>query len=318
MITGSAPTLAGTYTVDNYVLSAGDRVLVNSDVLDGSSNYVSGGNAANGIYVVGTGSWVRAEDMDQTTPLNEVNSSAVFVENGDMFADSGWVQVNAVSALGTDLIKFVQFNGAASITAGAGLTKTGNTLDVGAVDSTITVEANGIKVSDSYTTARDSVATSAVTSLSTAASTAISSEASVRASADSSLASRLSSEESARASGDTSLESRLSVEESNRTSGDSSLTSRVSTEESARASADTSLESRLSSEESARASGDSSLASRVSTEESARASGDSSLTSRISSEESARASGDASVLSSANSYSDSKIAALVDSAPELL
>ncbi len=113
-------TLSGTQTVDGVALVAGDRVLVKDQTTA----------TQNGIYVVAAGAWSRATDMDQTTPLNELNSAAVFVEQGTSQADTGWTQVNNVSTLGTDAVAFTQFNGAAGITAGTGLVKTGNTLDI--------------------------------------------------------------------------------------------------------------------------------------------------------------------------------------------
>jgi hypothetical protein len=113
-------TLSGAQTVDGVALVAGDRVLVKNQTTA----------SANGIYVVAAGAWTRSTDMDATTPINEVNSAAVFVEGGTTFADTGWTQVNNVSTLETDAIAFTQFNGASGITAGVGLVKSGNTLDV--------------------------------------------------------------------------------------------------------------------------------------------------------------------------------------------
>jgi hypothetical protein len=113
-------TLSGAQTVDGVALVAGDRVLVKNQTTA----------SANGIYVVAAGAWTRSTDMDATTPINEVNSAAVFVEGGTTFADTGWTQVNNVSTLDTDAIAFTQFNGASGITAGVGLVKSGNTLDV--------------------------------------------------------------------------------------------------------------------------------------------------------------------------------------------
>jgi len=70
----------------------------------------------------------------------------VFVEEGTANADSGWVLAsNQPITLGSTTLTFVQFSGAGQITAGAGLTKTGNTLDVGTADSgRIVVNADSI------------------------------------------------------------------------------------------------------------------------------------------------------------------------------
>ena len=170
--------------------------------------------------------------------------------------------------------------------------------------------------------------------------TSVSAEASVRASADASLQSRISSEEVNRATADSSLEGRISSDASARDAADGSLETIISNEEDARASAVVSVDSRRSAEESARASGDaaeaaarsaadSSLEGRLSSEESARAAGDASLASDLSAETSRAESVEASLaaalsegndgsLSAAKSYTDSKVADLVDGAPELL
>lgn len=114
-------TLSGTQTIDGVAVVAGDRVLV-KDQTTGS---------ANGIYVVAAGAWTRATDFDASAET--LPGSFMFVEEGTTNADSGWVlQTNAPITLGTTSLSFAQFSGAGQITAGAGLTKTGNTLDVGA------------------------------------------------------------------------------------------------------------------------------------------------------------------------------------------
>lgn len=117
-------TLSGTQTIDDIALSAGDRVLVK----DQSTG------ADNGIYVVAAGAWSRATDMDETTPVDEVNGAAVYVEQGTANGDTGWTMTSQVTGsptgLGTDTITWTQFTGASSVAAGVGLGKTGNTLFV--------------------------------------------------------------------------------------------------------------------------------------------------------------------------------------------
>jgi len=129
-------TLSGTQTIDGVAVVASDRVLVK----DQSTT------SANGIYVVAAGAWARALDMDATTPINELNSAAVFVEQGTVNADSGWTQINNISTLGSDAVSFTQFNGSANVTAGVGLVKTGNVLDVnlGAGVSQLSTDEVGI------------------------------------------------------------------------------------------------------------------------------------------------------------------------------
>lgn len=113
-------TLSGLQTIDGVAITAGARVLVKNQTAA----------SENGIYVAAAGAWSRAADMDQVTPLNEVNSAAVFVQSGTTQADTGWTQINDVTTLGTDPVQFTQFNGAAGIDAGIGLSKNGNTLNV--------------------------------------------------------------------------------------------------------------------------------------------------------------------------------------------
>jgi hypothetical protein len=112
--------LTGIQTIDGNLLVAGDRVLVKDQTAP----------AENGLYVAGTGAWTRTTDADSTTPTNELNALAVFVDQGTINADSGWTQTATITTLGTDPITFTQFNGAAGISAGVGLSKTGNVVDV--------------------------------------------------------------------------------------------------------------------------------------------------------------------------------------------
>ena len=122
-------TLTNTQTIDGVALSVGDRVLVKNQTT----------TSQNGIYVVASGAWTRATDCDNT-PGTEVTSGLfTFVEEGTANADSGWVlTTDGTITLGTTGLSFVQFSGAGQITAGAGLSKTGNTLDVNV--------ANGIEI----------------------------------------------------------------------------------------------------------------------------------------------------------------------------
>lgn len=113
-------TLSGPMTLDGVALVAGDRVLVKDQTTV----------AQNGIYVVAAGAWARSSDADV---WGELVSAYVFVESGTVNADMGYLAtVDPGGTLGTTAVTFVQFTGAGQILAGAGLTKSGNTLDVGA------------------------------------------------------------------------------------------------------------------------------------------------------------------------------------------
>jgi len=128
-------TLSGTQTVDGIALIAGDLVLVKDQSTP----------ANNGIYVVAAGAWSRASDMDTWA---EVPAAYTWVEQGTTQADTGWVSTaDQGGTLNTTAIPWSQFNGAGSITAGAGLTKTGASLDVIA-GAGITVNPDSVQVAN--------------------------------------------------------------------------------------------------------------------------------------------------------------------------
>jgi len=136
-------------TIDSIVLTAGDRVLVKDQTTQ----------LQNGIYVVtdaGSAStnWVltRATDSDSNSPIVEVGPGMfTFVEEGTSNADNGYVCTNnGAITIGTTAITWVQFSGAGQIVAGAGLTKTGNTIDVVGTANRITVNADSIDIASTY------------------------------------------------------------------------------------------------------------------------------------------------------------------------
>ena len=132
-------TLSGTQTIDGVSLVAGDRVLV--------KNQTTGGD--NGIYVVAAGAWSRATDANSNDDVT--SGMFTFVEEGSVNADSGWVMTtNAPITLGTTALAFTQFSGAGQVTAGDGLSKTGNTLDVGGTADRITVNADSVDIASTY------------------------------------------------------------------------------------------------------------------------------------------------------------------------
>ena len=127
-------------TVDGVTLATGDRVLVKNQ----------GTASENGIYVVqSSGAAVRATDFDGT---GEVSGGAfTFVEEGTENADSGWVVTsNGAITVGTDAIAFAQFSGAGQITAGTGLTKTGNTINAIGTADRITANGDSIDIASTY------------------------------------------------------------------------------------------------------------------------------------------------------------------------
>jgi hypothetical protein len=126
-------TLSGLQTIDGVLLVAGDRVLVKNQTT----------NTQNGVYDASASAWVRSTDSDIGT---ELVNAFYFVTQGTTLQATGFVQSTpGPLTLGTSAIVFNQFSGAADYTAGAGLTKTGLTFDVGTASSTrIVVNADSI------------------------------------------------------------------------------------------------------------------------------------------------------------------------------
>lgn len=127
-------TLSGAQTIDGVSVIAGDRVLV-----AGQST-----GSANGIYVAAAGAWARATDADLASEFTPGRS--VFVNEGTTYADCTFAFVNnAEPTLGTTALTFTQTNGLGQVTAGTGLTKTGNTLNVATASAArIVVNADNI------------------------------------------------------------------------------------------------------------------------------------------------------------------------------
>ena len=142
--TTEALTLASDFengdTVDGVTLATGDRILI--------KNQATG--SENGIYTVNaSGAPTRATDADSNTEVTP--GMFTFVEEGTTNADSGWVlTTNGSITLGSTALSFAQFSGAGQVVAGAGLTKTGNQLDVGGTSNRITVNADTVDIASTY------------------------------------------------------------------------------------------------------------------------------------------------------------------------
>jgi len=120
-----------------------------------------------------------------------------------------------------------------------------------------------------------------------------------------------SAESAARAAADSALQSELDAEEARAAAAEAAIAADLVTEETRALAAEAALQAAIDAEVAARASA-------VSSEAAARAAADSTLQDNIDAEEAARIAGDAATLASANSYTDSQVAALVNSAPEVL
>jgi hypothetical protein len=132
----TVPGVTTSYSVDGKALASGDRVLLKDQASP----------AQNGIYTWQNGvGLLRANDFDS---YQEIASAYVWINEGTVNQDTGWVCTTDVTGgfvLDTTAITWVQFASAGAAIAGAGLTKTGNTLDVGAAAG-ITVAADTVGV----------------------------------------------------------------------------------------------------------------------------------------------------------------------------
>jgi hypothetical protein len=129
---GATLTLSVALTVlDGYTLLNGDRVLVKNEVAQ----------ANNGIYTWATGGTVltRATDFDTATEMASGDFS--FVTNGTLYANTGWVQTDPVTVVGTSPVTWIQFSGAGTYTAGTGLTLTGTQFSI--TNTAVTAGAYG-------------------------------------------------------------------------------------------------------------------------------------------------------------------------------
>ena len=132
---GAAPTLA-----------TNDRILVPSQTT----------KSENGLYYWNGTNLVRTPDADTSAKVTP--DIFTFVEQGDTYADTGWTLTNDQTiTLGTTALNFAQFSAAGQINDGAGLFKTGNTVNIGTASNTrIVVNADNIDlattgvVSNSY------------------------------------------------------------------------------------------------------------------------------------------------------------------------
>jgi hypothetical protein len=122
--------------IDGYTLVAGDRVLVKDQ--DTASE--------NGIYIVEeTGAPTRASDADSSGEVSP--GMFTFVEQGTLNADSGWVLItDGDISLGTTGLEFSLFSVAGNILAGAGLSKTGDTLDVNVDGTSIEISDDDLRI----------------------------------------------------------------------------------------------------------------------------------------------------------------------------
>jgi hypothetical protein len=143
--------LGGTY--NNGVDGVGAHIDFSSPIasIDGVTSFSVGdriilafqnGNAAdleNGIYFIEdsadidslTGDILKlTRAVDFNTPAEMAGGDFVFVQDGSQYADTGWVMTETVVNVGITPVKFLQFSGAGSYTAGDGLDLNGTVFSV--------------------------------------------------------------------------------------------------------------------------------------------------------------------------------------------
>ena len=132
----------GALSLDSVAVSTSDRVLIKNQA-DASQN---------GIYTVtntgGAGAaFVLTRATDADTGAEIPGGTFVFVTQGSALADNGFVFThNGTPTIGTTDLTVAQFSGAGQIDAGAGLTKSGNTLAVQVDDSSIEINSDTLQV----------------------------------------------------------------------------------------------------------------------------------------------------------------------------
>jgi len=127
-------TLSGLQTIDGVSGAADDRIFVR----------VQSVPAENGIYLMKSGGWVRATDGDT---WDELVSALIPVSEGATLNDTLWlITADRGGTLGTTAVTSIQLPGPNDVQAGAGMTRTGQVIDVIAADNTMTINANSIQV----------------------------------------------------------------------------------------------------------------------------------------------------------------------------
>ena len=160
---GATLTLSNALSVlDGYTLLNGDRVLVKNEATQ----------ANNGIYTWATGGTVLTRATDFDTAAEIASGDFTFVTYGTLYANTGWVQTNPVTTVGTDSIVWSQFTGAGTYTAGTGLDLTGTQFSIantavtaGAYGSATQVGTFTVNAQGQLTLASDTTVTPAIGSI---------------------------------------------------------------------------------------------------------------------------------------------------------
>jgi hypothetical protein len=118
---GATLTTTGSFNLIDTanVQTVGTRILVKDEA----------NLAHNGIYTYANSTAiVRSTDFDQASEIT--GHDFVFVQQGNIYAGTGWVNIDAVTTVGTDPIEWIQFSGAGTIQAGNGIAVNGTQVNV--------------------------------------------------------------------------------------------------------------------------------------------------------------------------------------------
>jgi phage-related tail fiber protein len=117
--TANLAALSGLLTIDTITLVANDRVLVKDQTTQ----------SANGIYLAGSGAWVRATDADANAEVTA--GMALMVTEGAVNGDTQWrLMTNDAIVVGTTALVFAQIGAGTSYTPGAGISIAGNVVSI--------------------------------------------------------------------------------------------------------------------------------------------------------------------------------------------
>jgi len=123
-------------SIDGVTLATGDRILLKNQSTA----------SENGIYVA-VASGAASRSADANTSAEVTSGMFVFVEEGTANGDQGFVlTTNDTISLNTTSLTFTQFSGAGQITAGTGMSKSGNTLNVTLDNITMEDNSDSIRI----------------------------------------------------------------------------------------------------------------------------------------------------------------------------
>ncbi len=132
--TVDVPLLSPPAAIDGVTLNSGDRILLMGQTAP----------EENGLYEYDSVELIRTEDAD--SDFEVMAGMTVFVSEGTVNADTSWVLItNDPIQVDVTPLSFAQISSAGQIIAGNGLTRTGNTMNVGTASATrIVVNADNI------------------------------------------------------------------------------------------------------------------------------------------------------------------------------